>query len=81
VNDASKPESEKNLMSIFPNVAMTLSAATAANYESVEVGINWNNFNQPYNNYRFSMGCLFLLIDFFFYGILAIYLENVLLLV
>lgn len=71
-------ENVKNLASIFPIIAVQLAGTNMLEFEASGVGLTFDNASELYYNYRFST-CLWMnIISFFLFGIVGLYLENVL---
>ena len=71
-------ETTKNLFSFFPVTAASLAGNNLVDFEASGVGLNFDNANEVYENYRFAT-CLWMnIISSFVFGILGLYLENVL---
>ena len=65
-------ETNKNIASLFPTLAVSLGTMNFVTYEAAQTEITMNNIGDKIDNYRFSMCLVMLIIDFFFWGILAL---------
>ena len=78
VQEQTTSESLKNLLSIFPAVSVQLAGINMLEFESLGVGLSFENANELYKNYRFSTTIWMNLIYGLYLGIIGLYLENVL---
>ena len=46
-------------------------------YETALIGINWDNINDKYDDFRFSVGLIMFAFDFVWYTLLGLYLDTV----
>jgi ATP-binding cassette, subfamily A (ABC1), member 3 len=78
LEDPSVSETVKTLCSFFPAVAVQLAGTNILGFESSGIGLNWENSNDTYKNFKFGT-CLWMNVLFFFVTLtLGLYLENVL---
>ena len=78
VQEQTTSESLKNLLSIFPTISVQLAGINMLEFESLGVGLSFENANELYKNYRFSTTIWMNLIYGLWLGIIGLYLENVL---
>lgn len=78
VSDTQSSSVGKHILSIFPLVTIQLGSPIMFAFESQGVGLQFDNCDADYYNFRVSYTYMWLIIDFFVYLILGIYLENVL---
>lgn len=78
VRNQSVSESSKNAASILSTVAVSRGANTLGLFESAGFGIHSDDIMTPVQNYRFGMCLVMMTVSFFTFGILGLYLENVL---
>ena len=71
-------EGVKNLTSLLPSVSIQLAGNNLLFFEGSGTGLNWNNINETYKNYKFGTALWSNVISFFIFTILGLYLENVL---
>eukprot|EP01022_Parablepharisma_sp_SALTPOND_P014471 TRINITY_DN1967_c0_g1_i1.p1 TRINITY_DN1967_c0_g1~~TRINITY_DN1967_c0_g1_i1.p1 ORF type:complete len:1683 (-),score=190.16 TRINITY_DN1967_c0_g1_i1:3454-8502(-) len=77
VKDPTMNEGSKNVSSLLPTVAATLGSISFVNYEVGQYGVEFSNATEKAANYKFSTALIMLTIDIFIYGLLALYLDNV----
>jgi len=78
INDPSVPASTQYAMSILPNVCMNQLTKQIFFYNfQTEVGLNFSTGSVVYQNYSFRGGMLMLLFDCIFWGLLGLYLDQV----
>ena len=78
LNSDTVSETTKNLCSIFPVTAAQLAGNNLVDFEASGAGLGFDNVNENYKNYKFET-CLWMnVISFFLFGILGLYLENIL---
>jgi len=78
VADEKGNQGAKHIFSLFPVVAIQLASPIMFAFEGGGTGLNFDNTNVTYYNYRVSFCFMWLIIGFFFFFVLGIYLENVL---
>eukprot|EP00826_Nyctotherus_ovalis_P029004 TRINITY_DN2286_c0_g1_i4.p1 TRINITY_DN2286_c0_g1~~TRINITY_DN2286_c0_g1_i4.p1 ORF type:complete len:1634 (-),score=496.68 TRINITY_DN2286_c0_g1_i4:185-5086(-) len=78
VNDETMGETAKNAASLLPPVAADLGSTSFANYEVGRSGVNFGNARRVVENYRFSTCLIMFVVDTLIYGIIGLYLDNVL---
>jgi ATP-binding cassette, subfamily A (ABC1), member 3 len=78
LEDPTVSETAKTICSFFPAVAVQLAGINILGFESSGIGLNWDNSNDSYKNYKFGT-CLWMNVVFFVVTLsLGLYLENVL---
>jgi len=77
VKENTIPESTKNMLSIFSNVAVSRGSANLACFESARIGLTFGNFFQPYNNYRFSVCFVMMVLSGLLFSLVGLYLDNI----
>jgi hypothetical protein len=70
-------ESGKNYASLIPQVALSLMVPNLGAFEAASIGLNFDNAQNSYKNYKFTTGFWLLLLDFVMYTAIGIYLDNV----
>ena len=70
-------ESSKNAFCLIAAPCFVNSIDTFANYESSLIGIQWDNINEVYDDFKFSTALIMMAIDIVLYLVLAIYFDNV----
>lgn len=77
VQDPGVSLTNKTLASLLPAVAGSLMGMARVTYESGQYALDFSNAGNIVNNYSFATGFYMLIADFFLYGLLAIYFDNV----
>lgn len=77
VSDPTTKEFAKTISSLIPTVAASLGTLSLSRFESGQVGIDFSNAREVADNYVFSNALGFLVLDFFIYGLIGLYLDNV----
>ena len=78
IADPSTPSSAQFGMSILPNICMGQIVKQIFFYNlNTKEGLTWSTLDVKFQNYSFKGGLLMLLFDALFYGILGIYLDQV----
>jgi len=77
VSGETASESSKTAASLLPPVAASLGSVAYVNYETGGSGVSFGNARRLVNNYRFSTALMMFVIDAVIYGILGLYLDNV----
>ena len=70
-------EGLKNLSSLFPTLAICHGTVNFVRFELTKDGLQWDNIGEYVENYRFSMCLWMLVIAIFFWGLLALYIDNI----
>ena len=77
IDDESTGESAKNAAGLFPTLAWGLGMINYVEFESGQSGVSFSNATTFAKNYRFSNALIMLTVDIFLYGIIGLYLDNV----
>lgn len=68
----------KVILSIIPQVAMSLMCGIFGGLESSQTGVQFDNMAEQVNNYSFLTGLIMMFISFWLFLLLASYLDSVL---
>lgn len=77
LSQSDTPNNTKMIGSLLPPVALQLLTAPLAAFESVGQGLTSRNVEMMYQNYRFNDGIKMLVLDMFLFGLVGIYLDNI----
>ena len=78
VEDPSASTAAKEALCLFAPTCMALGMGVITDFESGQVGLQWDNISEETGNISFLACLLWMWFDFFLYGALAVYLDKVL---
>eukprot|EP01084_Bolivina_argentea_P142149 249724_1 len=70
-------ESQKGALCLLGPTCFVAAIPTIQQYESFSVGVNWDNINDTYNEFKFSTCLIMMAVDVFIYLALTLYLDQV----
>ena len=77
VSSADTPENTKIYASLVPQIAIRLLSVPFAGFESVGIGLTFDNVGSAFENYKVYTGFRMLLLDLVIYSFLGIYIDNI----
>lgn len=71
-------ETTKVGLSFFPTIAVSRGANNLGVLEESTIGLNFANYNDLIDNFRFNSALIMMVVSFFCFTIMGLYLDNVL---